>query len=131
MEAGTVLVLSLLDRKDLLAEVRHLKKFLLNLLQAFLPLAVSDLGLSRVRGAEAILCVQLLKVSDLLAKTPDFFSKNLKVIHRIRITHFAAGAVDKIDSAGASSTSLSASALAATIARMAKQEQLILQGSKR
>jgi len=96
-----VLVFSLLNRKDLLAEVRHLKKFLLNLLQAFLALAVSDLGLCRVRGAKAILLVQFLKVSDLLAKTPDFFSKNLKVIHRIRITHFEAGAVDKIVSAEA------------------------------
>ncbi len=99
MHAGTVLVFSLLDGKNLLAEVRHLKKFLLNFLKAFLALAVSDLGLSRVPGAKAILTVQLLKVSDLLAETPDFFSKNLKVIHRIRITHFAAGAVDKIVSA--------------------------------
>lgn len=81
MQTGAVFFFSLLDRENLAAEVRKLDEFLLDFLEAFLSLAVSDLGFGVVAAAKAILLIQLLNVGDLVAKTPNFFTKNIQMIH--------------------------------------------------
>lgn len=81
MQAGTVLFFPLLDGKNLAAEVRELDEFLLDFLQAFLPLAVSDLGLGLVPAAKPIVLVQLLNLGYLRSETPYLFPKNIDVIH--------------------------------------------------
>lgn len=83
MQPGTVLLFHLFDRKDFLAKVRELDKFLLNFLQPFMPLAVSDLGLCFIPTSKPILFIQFLNVRDFCPKTPDLFAKNIKVIHSI------------------------------------------------
>ena len=87
MQPGAVLFSPLFDRKNFAPQGRKLGKLLLNLLQPFMPLAVSDLGLGYIRVSEPILLIQLLNVSDLRAETPYFFSKNFKMIHPNRIAH--------------------------------------------
>jgi hypothetical protein len=62
-----------------LAEVSELGEFLLDRLEPFMPLAVSDLSLCFISGptpSTPILVVQLLKVCDLVAETPDLFAKH-------------------------------------------------------
>lgn len=56
-------------------------EFLLDFLEAFLSLAVSDLSFRAVAAAKAILLIQLLNMGDFVAKTPNFFSKNIQMIH--------------------------------------------------
>jgi hypothetical protein len=46
-----------------------------------MPLAVSDLSQRFISALPPILVVQFLKVSDLVAETPDLFPKHCKMIH--------------------------------------------------
>jgi hypothetical protein len=70
-----------------LAEAGQLDKFLLNGLQAFKSLGVSGLPFRTILALQAVLVVQFLNLSNLRPQTPDLFSKNLEVIHTIRIVH--------------------------------------------
>ena len=47
----------LLDRKSFLTELGELDKFFLNLLQSFLPLAMSDVGFCSLLGSKPILFI--------------------------------------------------------------------------
>jgi hypothetical protein len=49
---------------------------LLDCLQAFMPLAMSDLGLYFIAALLPILVIQFLKVSNLSPKTPNLFPKH-------------------------------------------------------
>jgi hypothetical protein len=71
----------LLNRKSFVTELGELDKFFLNLLQPFLPVAVSDVGFRSLLTSKSILFVQLLNVSDFRPKTRNPFPKNFKMIH--------------------------------------------------
>jgi len=71
----------LLNRKSFATESGELDKFFLNLLQSFLPVAVSDVGFRSLLASKSILFVQLLNVSDFRPKTRNLFPKNFKMIH--------------------------------------------------
>jgi len=76
MQTGEVLSFPLFHRENSSAKVSELAEFLLDGLEPFMPLAVSDLSLCFVVALTPILIVQFLKVCDLGAETPDFFTKN-------------------------------------------------------
>jgi hypothetical protein len=63
-----------------------LDEFLLDCLQPFLPLAVSDLNLRAIPALEPMLLVQFLNLSNLHPETPNLFPKNFEVIHRVKDT---------------------------------------------
>ena len=67
-----------------------MRQLLLDCLQAFMPLAVSDLSISLVPLKTPIPFVQLLNFSDLPTETPDLFAQNFEIIHVIRIAHLTA-----------------------------------------
>lgn len=48
---------------------------------------MSDVRLCVLVALKAMLLVQFLNLSNLLAETPDLFPENLEVIHTIRIIH--------------------------------------------
>jgi hypothetical protein len=84
MQPRAVLFFPLFDRQNSSAKVSELGEFLLDGLQPFMPLAVSDLSLCFIltpTPRKPILIVQLLKVCDLVAETPDLFAKDFEVIH--------------------------------------------------
>lgn len=76
MQTGEVLSFPLFHRENSSAKVSELAEFLLDGLEPFMPLAVSDLSLCFVVALTPILIVQFLKVCDFGAETPDFFTKN-------------------------------------------------------
>ena len=76
MQTGEVLSFPLFHRENSSAKVSELAEFLLDGLEPFMPLAVSDLSLCFVVALTPIPIVQFLKVCDLGAETPDFFTKN-------------------------------------------------------
>jgi hypothetical protein len=71
----------LLNRKSSVTELGELDKFFLNLLQSFLPVAVSDVGFCSLLTSKPILFIQLLNVSNFRPKTRNLFPKNFKMIH--------------------------------------------------
>jgi len=71
----------LLNRKSFVTESGELNKFFLNLLQSFLPVAVSDIGFWSLRASKPILLIQLLNVSNFRPKPRYLFPKNFKMIH--------------------------------------------------
>jgi len=76
MQTGEVLSFPLFHRENSSAKVSELAEFLLDGLEPFMPLAVSDLSFCSVVALTPILIVQFLKVCDLGAEMPDFFTKN-------------------------------------------------------
>jgi hypothetical protein len=81
MQPGAMLFPHLLNRKSLVTEFGELDKFFLNLLQSFLPVAVSDVGFYSLLASKPIPFIQLLNVSDLRPKTCNLSPKNFDVIH--------------------------------------------------
>src|SRR5438270_885830 len=79
--------LHLFDGLHFAAESRELGKFLLDGLQPFVSLAVSELSFGSGPAFSSILLVQFLDLSDLRTKTPDLFPKHFQMIHVVRITH--------------------------------------------
>ena len=75
MQTGEVLSFPLFHRENSSAKVSELAEFLLDGLEPFMPLAVSDLSLGFVSSFTSILVVQLLKAGNLSTKTPNLFSK--------------------------------------------------------
>ena len=71
----------LLNRKSFVTELSELDKLFLNLLQSFLPVAVSDVGFRFLLASKPIAFIQLLNVSDFRPKTRNLFPKNFKMIH--------------------------------------------------
>jgi hypothetical protein len=71
----------LLNRKSSVTQLGELDKFFLNLLQSFLPVAVSDGGFRSLLASKPILLTQLLNVSDFRPETRYLFPKNFKMIH--------------------------------------------------
>jgi len=61
-----------------------LGKFLLDRLQPFVPLAVSDLRLLFIQAALSVRLIQLYNMSDFRSETCDLFLKNVEVIHTIK-----------------------------------------------
>lgn len=88
MQPRAVPFLHLFDRKNLGAKASELDKFLLDCLQTFLPLDVSDLSLRAIPAMKLMFFVQFLNLSNLLSETRNFFPKNSEVIHTTRIVHF-------------------------------------------
>jgi hypothetical protein len=76
MQPGAVPLLHLFYRLNPTAKGSELGKFLLDCLQPFLPLAVSDLRLASVPVLTSVCLIQLLNVSDLRSQTYNLFSKN-------------------------------------------------------
>jgi hypothetical protein len=76
MQTGEVLSFPLFHRENSSAKVSELAEFLLDGLEPFMPLAVSDLSRCFAVALTPILIVQFLKVCDLGAEMPDFFTKN-------------------------------------------------------
>jgi hypothetical protein len=79
MQPGAMLFPHLLNRKSFVTELGELDKFFLNLLQSFLPAAVSDVGFCSPRPSKPILFIQRLNVGDFRPKTRNLFPKNLLV----------------------------------------------------
>ena len=73
-----MLLFPLFDRENSSAKASELDQFLLDFLQPFLPLAVSDLSLfvCSISTVKAILVVQFLKGCDLVAEAADLFAKH-------------------------------------------------------
>src|ERR1700747_441499 len=69
------------------AKCSELGKFLLDGLQTFMPLAVSDFSISVVAVLTPIPFVHLPNLSDLCTETPDFVAQHLEVIHATRIAY--------------------------------------------
>ncbi len=88
MHASAMLLFHLLDRNHFAAEVGELGKLLLNGLESFVSLAVSDLSVGSVSPPEPVLLIQFLNVSDFRTKPPYFFAKHFEVIHPNRIAYF-------------------------------------------
>jgi hypothetical protein len=84
-----VLFFHLLDRKNPASKVLDLRQFLLNGLQPFMPLAMSDLGLGVVSASKPVFLIQAMKLSDLVAETSNLIPKNFQMIHVYRIPYFA------------------------------------------
>ena len=84
MQPGAVLFFPLFDRENSSAKASELGEFLLDRLQPFLPLTVSDLSLWFMSAFTSVLIVQLLNLSDLSAETRNLFSKYSQVIHAIK-----------------------------------------------
>jgi hypothetical protein len=76
MQTGEVLSFPLFHRENSSAKASELAEFLLDGLEPFMPPAVSDLSLCFVVALPPILIVQFLKVCDLGAETPNFFTKD-------------------------------------------------------
>ncbi len=88
MQTGAVLLLHLFYGTDLPAQAGELGEFLLDPLQPFMPLAVSDMSIGIVSVLTAILLVQLLDFSNLSPETPDLCPQNLKMIHETKDSLF-------------------------------------------
>jgi hypothetical protein len=73
MQAGAVLLLHLFDGTDLPAQAGELGKFFLDRLQAFVPLAVSDVSIPVISVLTPILLVQLVNLSNLHPEMRDLF----------------------------------------------------------
>jgi hypothetical protein len=73
MKAGPVLLLRLFYGTNLSAKGSELAKFLLDCLQTFMPLAVSDLSIGLIPAFSPILLVQPLNLRNLQTETPDLF----------------------------------------------------------
>jgi hypothetical protein len=71
-----VRILQLLCRNRFAAKVRELPKFMLDFLQSFTSLSVSDLNNGSMPAVTPKLLIQLLNVSDLYSETPDLGPKN-------------------------------------------------------
>lgn len=78
----------LFDGKHPASQILDLRQFLLNCLQAFVPLAVSDLGLCIVSASQAVFLIQFMNLSDLVAETSNLVPKNFQMIHVDRIPYF-------------------------------------------
>ena len=71
----------LLNRKSSVTELGELDKFFLNLLQSFLPVAVSDGGFRFLLASKPITFIQLLNLSDFRPKARNLFPQDFKMIH--------------------------------------------------
>ena len=74
MKPGAVLLLRLFYGTNLSAKGSELAKFLLDCLQTFMPLAVSDLSIGLIPAFLPILLVQPLNFRNLQTETPDLCS---------------------------------------------------------
>jgi len=81
MQPRAMLFSHLLNRKSFATELGEQDKFFLNLLQSFLPVAVSGIGFCSIRASKPILFIRLLNVSDFRSKSRNLFPKNFKMIH--------------------------------------------------
>jgi len=81
MQPGAMLFPHLLNRNSCVTELGELDKFFLNLLQSFLPVAISDVGFCSLLVSKPIPFIQLLNVSDFRPKARDLFPKSFKMIH--------------------------------------------------
>ena len=81
MQPRAMLFFNLFDRYNFASKASELGQFLLNCLQPFLPLTVSDLGFWSILVAKPILFIQLVNVSDFRPETPNLFPKNPNLIH--------------------------------------------------
>jgi hypothetical protein len=73
MQSGVALLLHLFYRTNLPSQASKLGKFLLDSLQPFLPLAVSDVSIRFISASTPIMRVPLLNPSNLRSETPDLF----------------------------------------------------------
>ena len=87
MQSRTVLCFPLFEREHSSAKISELGQFLLDRSEPLLPLAVSKLSPGFIVALTPILVVQILKVCDLCAETPNLFPKHCEMIHDIRIAH--------------------------------------------
>jgi hypothetical protein len=76
MQPGTMLLLHLFGRDNSAAKVCQLPKLLLDLLQPFIPLPVSDLRRGSIPAVAPKLLVCLLDGSNLFPQTPNLISQN-------------------------------------------------------
>ena len=84
MQPGAGLLFTPFDGQNWLFKASELGEFLLDCLQTFMPLAVSNLSLRFISAPifrKPILFAQLLNVCDLVAETPYLFAKDFEVIH--------------------------------------------------
>jgi hypothetical protein len=77
----------LFHRQNLVAELGELVQFLLNLLQALMPLAVSNLCLCRIPASHAVLPIQFLNIGNFDPEPADLVAENFEMIHGNRISH--------------------------------------------
>lgn len=76
-----MLLLDLFYRLHLPTKTGQLRKLLLNGLQPFDPLPMSDLRIGSVRVYKAVLLVKLLNFSDLRTETRNLFPQKFEVSH--------------------------------------------------
>jgi hypothetical protein len=76
MQPGTVLFLHLFGRDNSAAQVGQLPKLLLDLLQPFIPLPMSDLSRGSIPTGAPKLLVCLLNGSNLFPQPPNLLPQN-------------------------------------------------------
>jgi hypothetical protein len=76
MQTAAMLFLHLFYGTNSSAKVREFCQLVLDRLQAFMPLAVSNLSLRFVSAFTSILVIHLLNLRDLGAETTDLFPKD-------------------------------------------------------
>jgi len=76
IHTGTVLFFHLFDRVNSSAKVSELGEFLLDCLETFLPLAMSNVSQRFISAFTPILLIRLSKLCDLHPETPNLFAKH-------------------------------------------------------
>jgi hypothetical protein len=89
MRTGTVVRFHLFHGKNPATQITDPGEFLLDYLQPFMPLAMSDLRLGSMPLAPSVFLIQFLNVYDLGTETRNLFAKHFQVIHTIRIPYLA------------------------------------------
>ena len=84
---------SLLHGEDATAKASELGQFLLDLLQAFQSLTVSDLSFLLVATVIPVLVVQFFDLRNLAAEACDLFANNFDIIHAFKNSASAASIV--------------------------------------
>ena len=92
-----MLFLHLLDGTNSSPQISELDELLLDDLQPFVPLAVSELGLCVVSAFTSIMAIRLLKLCDLGAEPTNLYAKHFEVIHTLRVPSAASDANLTID----------------------------------
>jgi hypothetical protein len=76
MQPGAVLFSHSFGRNHLASKIGESNQLLLDSLQTFVPLSVSNLGLNCFTAAASKLLISLLNVSDLFSQSRNLVSKN-------------------------------------------------------
>ena len=87
-QAGTVLFADLAGRMYGATKIRQADQFLLDPLQPFMSLPVSNLGAGSIVFLKPVLLVHFVDLGDLRPETPDLILEDFKMVHTASIPTF-------------------------------------------